>query len=70
MDENFKIKLIKPGIKYTNYANILSKEDYFSWLNNYMKYYLIANLTNDELNEFYHSKVGDKIGTPEDIVIL
>lgn len=68
LDDDFKIKLIKPGIKYTEYANILSKEDYFSWLNNYLKYYLIANLTNDELNEFYHSKVGDKIGTPEDII--
>jgi hypothetical protein len=68
LDENLKIKLINPGKRYTEYANMLNKEEYYSWLNNYFKYYLIANLTNDELNEFYYSKVGDRIGTSDDII--
>ena len=68
LDENFRVKIINPGKKYIEYANILDKDKYYYWLNNYFKYYLIANLTNDELNQFYYSKVGDKIGTSDDII--
>lgn len=46
------------------------KEEYYEWLSEYMKFYLIANLYNDELNDFYMSKMKRKMGSTSDIVEL
>tara|TARA_Y100000310_G_scaffold342066_1_gene443587 strand:+ start:3975 stop:5048 length:1074 start_codon:yes stop_codon:yes gene_type:complete len=44
------------------------QEEYASWLFNYLKYYLIANLTNDEFVEFYNEKKKKKISGIKDII--
>ncbi len=33
-----------------------------------MKFYLVANLTNDELNLFYEGKTGEKIGSQNELI--
>ena len=33
------------------------KETYFKWLGNYIKYFLLANISNKELNDFYEQKL-------------
>ena len=38
------------------------------WLLNYLKYYLIANLTNDEFIEFYNERKKEKISGIKDII--
>ncbi len=37
--------------------------DYFDWLSNYLKYFLLANLDNSELNDFYKRKTGKEFPT-------
>jgi len=46
----------------------LSKEDYIQWLENYIKFYLIANFTNDELKEFYLSIMRFPLNKESDLV--
>jgi len=66
-DDDYKIKVISPSIKYIA-ENPLSKKDYSIWLENYIKFYLIANLTNDELKNFYNEIKGEKINKESDII--
>ncbi len=54
LDNSMKIKFIPPAQEYIlKEPPMYSKEEYKKWLLNYMKFYLIANLTNDELNAYY-----------------
>jgi len=50
--------------KKTFHLKIYSLREYEKWLNNYCKYYLIANLTNDELSEYmlreFHTNRADQ----------
>lgn len=39
------------------------QEEYLGWLNNYIKYFLVANLENEELDEFYSRRVGKRTRT-------
>lgn len=57
-DKEYKVKVVKPSSNYNSSSTGLSKSEYLKWLNNYMKYYLIANLTNDELVQFVRDKSG------------
>lgn len=59
LDDDYNIKFTPPQRQYevpthTGY----SRDSYYQWLENYMKFYVLANLTNDELNMFYTKKVG------------
>ena len=55
VDDELKVDLPKERKEYTwDY----SKTNYNKRLNNYMKYYLIANLSNDELTNIYRKKTG------------
>jgi hypothetical protein len=47
----------KPEHEYQG-SQTHSTVDYTAWLTNYMKFYLIANLTNDELTAFYGEETG------------
>lgn len=67
LDTDYKIKIISPKAKYTA-ANPLSREEYIVWLGNYIKFYLISNLTNDELKEFYVQIKGEEINKESDLV--
>lgn len=64
IDSNFRIilqegmSLLKDQSKQDNYKN---------WLINYIKYYLIANLTNDEFSDWYKSEMGSAISSKTDI---
>ncbi|MFA4960258.1 MAG: hypothetical protein WC548_01195 [Candidatus Pacearchaeota archaeon] len=68
------ITLNKEGIleviesKKNIYSNVSSQKEYQKWLLNYFKYYLIANLTNDEFDSFYFSKMKKKIASINDII--
>lgn len=39
------------------------QSDYFDWLGNYTKYFLLANLDNSEFNDFYTRKTGKEFPT-------
>lgn len=39
------------------------QDDYFEWLGNYIKYFLLANLDNAEFNDFYARKTGKEFPT-------
>ncbi len=66
LNENLAFNVIEgPLIKH---IDLEKRRDYESWLVNYSKYYLLANLTADEFNEFYESKNQNKISSKEDII--
>lgn len=67
LDSHLKIKFTPPVMKYPCKENY-SREEYYQWFNNYMKFYVIANLSNDELNCFYNDRRGMPIISQEDIV--
>lgn len=67
LDPNYKIKISLPEAKYIP-KNQLSREEYTIWLGNYIKFYLIANLTNDELKQFHLEIRGGKIDKESDLV--
>ena len=39
------------------------QEQYLKWLHNYIKYFLVANLYNEELDEFYSQRAGKRTRT-------
>ncbi len=67
IDKNYKIIVKEPEIINNNIDKNLQKE-YSLWLSNYLKYYLISNLTNDEFNEFYVEKNKSIISGKEDLI--
>lgn len=67
LDPNDRIKVIPPISKYIP-RQILSRPEYITWLINYMKFYLLANLTNDELNQFYFETNGRPLSSQMDII--
>ena len=50
--------------KFTNQK----QGEYIHWLENYVKYYLIANLSNDEFAAFYRAKMQKAISSKESII--
>lgn len=39
------------------------QSEYLAWLQNYIKYFLVSNLTNEELDEFYGQRAGKRTRT-------
>jgi hypothetical protein len=64
---DYKIKIIPPDNK-CSVSNALSRKEYAIWLDNYIKFYLIANLTNDELKKFYLEINKEEINKESDLV--
>ncbi len=66
IDDQMKLKVIlkKENKKFSNEE----QREYFKWLTNYIKYYLVANLTNDEFNNFYRRKTKELISSQNCIV--
>ena len=46
------------------------QESYYSWLKQYFSLYIIANLSNDEMSEYYQYKMKKKIERGDDIISL
>ena len=67
LDTAYKIKITLPETKYIA-ENPLPREEYTAWLGNYIKFYLIANFTNDELKQFYFEAKGEEINKESDLV--
>jgi hypothetical protein len=67
LDSDYKIKITLPEAKY-DAKNPLSREEYTTWLGNYIKFYLIANFTNDELKQFHLEVRGEEINKESDLV--
>lgn len=67
-DKDFNIVMQPPKSKKEIVNSDFSKEDYYKWLEIYMKFYIIANLNNDELNAFYKRKMKTNINNTIDIV--
>jgi len=42
--------------------------EYLEWLHHYIKYFLIANFTNEELDEFYGQRIGKRTRTIPDLI--
>ncbi|BAI61036.1 hypothetical protein MCP_0964 [Methanocella paludicola SANAE] len=66
IDNNYKLKAIEPTENFIIDEKYHRKYD--DWISNYFKYYLIANLTNDEFNDFYIEYNHKKISSTWDIV--
>lgn len=49
-----------PPVKEFEYEELYSKNEYYKWLDNYMKFYLIANLNNDELMELVFKETSSR----------
>ena len=69
IDTDYQIVFNPPREQYVGH-NTHSKSDYEHWLGNYMKFYLMANLTNDEFDTFFVERQGRKIGGQADIVMF
>jgi len=67
IDTDYKLRIIQPEAQFINNSK-LSKNSYLEWLTNYMKFYLLANFTNDELDDLYHATTGSSISSQADIV--
>ena len=67
LDTDYKIKITLPEAKYIP-KNPLSREEYTIWLGNYIKFYLIADLTNDELKQFHLEVKNEEINRESDLV--
>jgi len=66
---DFRLEVIPPKEQYIVSQGLsLSKTEYIDWLINYMKFYLLANLTNDELSEFYYELNNSRISSQADII--
>lgn len=65
LDKNNTIKFYPPTLKYSVNAN---QKKYVNWLENYMKYYLIANFNNDEFFNFISKFTDFKISTQDEII--
>lgn len=53
LDKNKRIICSPPIINYSPPESGLKLDDYYLWLNNYFKFYLLANLENDDIINFY-----------------
>jgi hypothetical protein len=65
--EDYRINLIRP-ISGRDLSNEKIQTHYLNWLTNYVKYYLIANLTNDEFVDFYLERNKKRINGIEDVI--
>jgi len=67
LDKSFNLESIKPDKTFTHVRKE-ERKTYVKWLKNYIKYFLIANLTNDELKKYYKEKFGENISNEEDLI--
>ncbi|MDO8740309.1 MAG: hypothetical protein Q7J54_01900 [Candidatus Woesearchaeota archaeon] len=67
IDDDYKIKIIE-RMSNDVLFQVDKQKEYASWLSNYLKYYLIANLTNDEFIKFFQEKRNKKISGVKDII--
>ncbi len=70
IDSNYRIRFVNKttSYHYSPGTHQLSQKLYIQWLVEYMKFYLLANLTNDELARFYISQKNEPISTQEKLV--
>jgi hypothetical protein len=66
IDDSYSIKIIERQSGEPLY-DTKKQESYVIWLSNYIKYYLIANLTNDEFLEFYKQITNKKLSSIQDV---
>jgi len=66
-DVNCKLVLSEP-IEFTEESGLYNREEYKDWLKNYVKFNLIANLNNDELNAYHKRLTGRSMNSTEDLV--
>jgi hypothetical protein len=67
-EKTFKVNFYTPSKKYSPKNNSNNKVAYFKWLNNYMKFHIIANFTNDELVDYYKSITNKDNFSQEELV--
>ena len=70
INNDYEIFVKEPEENYKSINSLYNRDDYYDWLNNYMKFYLLANLNNDELLEFHKSFVGRTLSKIDDLVNL
>jgi len=67
LDEDYKVRVIPPKETYS-VKESFSREDYKNWLLTYIKFYLMANFTNDELKDLFMQKTGSPLNKESDLV--
>lgn len=60
--------IVKKPVRFPDSKKIFDKEAYCKWLNTYLKLYLLANLTNDELNQFVYDCSGSNLVSYEQLI--
>lgn len=69
LDDNYHIKFIPQTQTYVSDCDSpYSREKYIIWLENYMKFHLLANFTNDELKDFIRQKTGNCLISKQSLV--
>lgn len=67
LNKEYEMTFIGPKAKYPT-QNGFTKKKYEHWLNNYMKFYVLANLSNDEFNQYFMKVTNKSISSKKDIV--
>jgi len=67
LDKSMTLESIEPNETFTHVKE-KERKLYINWLMNYIKYFLIANLTNDELKDFHEVVTGKKIANESDLI--
>ena len=70
LTDDLFIKFREPKEKYIVRHPIYDKNQYCKWLENYMKFYLISNFTNDEFATLYYKLYKQQISDQSSIVRL
>lgn len=65
--DDYRIKVIRKE-ENRDYVDPEKQSQYIEWLMNYVKYYLIANLTNDEFIAYYLKITKHPISSQEDVI--
>jgi len=69
LDDTYKLKVTAPLKKYSTDKKYSEKE-YRKWLLMYIKFYLISNFSNDELNEFSFNRTGSRLNSEADLISM
>jgi len=67
LNNSYELLIKEPEINCWNKKQKKKKQKYLEWLSNYMKYFLISNLTNNELEDYYFHSTGDYIQSSNDL---
>lgn len=67
IDSNYRLQVVRPRLQQP-VEQLHRQNEYVDWLEHYIKFYLLANFSNDELNDYYQSATGRPIASQTSLV--